>query len=90
MKRTGLLIVAIVLALVTFFTSCSNDDDYTPNNIEITQADKDALLFMLEEEKLARDTIYKYNLEHKNVVLRLEEYSKLFDSWEYSQPIELD
>ena len=41
-------------------------------------------------EKLARDTIYKYNLEHKNVILRLEEYSKLFDSWEYSQPIELD
>lgn len=52
----------VMLTSMVFLTSCSNDDDDTDqiaNNIEFTQADKDALLFMLEEEKLARDT-YDY------------------------------
>ncbi len=47
-------------SLFTFFTACSNDDtEITPNYTDLTQLDKDALLFMLEEEKLARDT-YRY------------------------------
>lgn len=42
-------------------TSCSDDDDQTTNPItgqNISEDDKEALLFMLEEEKLARDTYY--------------------------------
>ncbi|WP_148868749.1 DUF2202 domain-containing protein [Tenacibaculum adriaticum] len=64
MKRTRLLIVVFGLILVTSFISCSKDDDNTGNNnTEITQTDKEALLFMLEEEKLARDTYsYLYGL----------------------------
>ncbi len=51
------------LLLLTFsvglLSSCSDDD--TPNPItgqSITESDKSALLFMLEEEKLARDTYF--------------------------------
>ena len=55
-----------------FMMSCSNNDDFNGMNVEtnlietdniqnedLTEADTDALLFMLEEEKLARDT-YKF------------------------------
>jgi len=57
---------------VGFMLSCSDNDDFngmnaennlieTDNiqNVDLTEADIDALLFMLEEEKLARDT-YKF------------------------------
>lgn len=63
MKTVRLLIMATGIVFINFFTACSSNDDNTPNNTEITQADKDALLFMLEEEKLARDTYaYLYDL----------------------------
>ena len=57
---------AFVLGLIAIstFLSCSNDDTNNTlndeneiiDNFSISQADSDALLFMLEEEKLARDT----------------------------------
>ncbi len=47
---------------IGFLSSCSDDtDDKTTNPVtgeSITDADKEALLFMLEEEKLARDTYF--------------------------------
>lgn len=58
---TGITAVVILTSL-GFLTSCSDNDDGLNPNINttaLTQADKDALLFMLEEEKLARDT-YEY------------------------------
>lgn len=61
-KKVTAFSTIVMLTSMVFLTSCSNDDDDTDqiaNNIEFTQADKDALLFMLEEEKLARDT-YDY------------------------------
>ncbi|QJP34708.1 DUF2202 domain-containing protein [Nonlabens sp. Ci31] len=59
-KITATTAIVILTGLVSL-TSCSNDDDtdQITNSIVLTQADKDALLFMLEEEKLARDT-YEY------------------------------
>ena len=55
--------VVLGILMVSAFTGCSTDDTKTPvvnlENNSITQKDKDALLFMLEEEKLARDT-YDY------------------------------
>jgi hypothetical protein len=52
--------IAIVIALLSF--SCS-DDDNNSNSTSLSQEEKDGLLFMLEEEKLARDTyIYMNNL----------------------------
>jgi len=54
--------VLILTILLSFISSCSNDDDINSHkeNEAITEvADEAALLFMLEEEKLARDT-YTY------------------------------
>ncbi len=52
--------IAIVIALLSF--SCS-DDDNNSNSTSLSQEEKDGLLFMLEEEKLARDMyIYMNNL----------------------------
>ncbi|WP_396189315.1 DUF2202 domain-containing protein [Flavobacterium sp.] len=52
--------IAIVIALLSF--SCS-DDDNNSNSTSLSQEEKDGLLYMLEEEKLARDTyIYMNNL----------------------------
>uniref|UniRef100_UPI00404AC75A DUF2202 domain-containing protein n=1 Tax=Flavobacterium sp. TaxID=239 RepID=UPI00404AC75A len=49
-----------MIALLSF--SCS-DDDNNSNSTSLSQQEKDGLLFMLEEEKLARDTyIYMNNL----------------------------
>ncbi len=63
LKKIRRAIVVLGLLTVSVFTACSNDDSQTSlddlENISITQKDKDALLFMLEEEKLARDT-YNY------------------------------
>lgn len=45
---------------LTLLNSCSADNDTNDNvNLTITASDKAALIFMLEEEKLARDT-YMY------------------------------
>lgn len=54
--------ILLGLLSVGFFTGCSNEDTPTGSALEnssLTETDKDALLFMLEEEKLARDT-YAY------------------------------
>ena len=65
MKKSPLFRVITVLILtisLSFISSCSNDDDINSHkeNEAITEvADEAALLFMLEEEKLARDT-YTY------------------------------
>ena len=64
--KTGLLIITSILLISS--TSCNKDEDIIDNqqnnnnntqNSTLTQEEKDGLLFMWEEEKLARDT-YKY------------------------------
>ncbi len=63
--RTFLMVVLSVL--VTSFYSCSDDNDETFKgknnftNTNLTESDTAALLFMLEEEKLARDTYIYLN-----------------------------
>lgn len=62
MKKTPLISVLsiIILTLSLPFLYACHDDNDNNNEIEtITDSDKAALLFMLEEEKLARDT-YTY------------------------------
>ena len=57
LKQFGWLL--LLTFSVGFLSSCSDDD--TPNPItgqSITESDKSALLFMLEVEKLARDTYF--------------------------------
>ncbi len=63
MKNMKTLKPAILLAIIiasTFITSCSDNDTNETNDITVVEplndSDKEALLFMLEEEKLARDT----------------------------------
>ncbi|MEY8849199.1 DUF2202 domain-containing protein [Psychroserpens sp. XS_ASV72] len=55
----------LFLAVSLVITSACSDDDNNPNNNgplpELTATDADALLFMLEEEKLARDTYTSLN-----------------------------
>ncbi|MFH6768858.1 DUF2202 domain-containing protein [Gaetbulibacter aquiaggeris] len=51
--------ILIVIGSISFMTSCSdsnNDNNQSINTIELSVTDTEALLFMLEEEKLARDT----------------------------------
>ena len=57
--RTNLFIFGLPFLLAVF--SCNNDDSSVVdlNNTNLTNDDNAALLFMLEEEKLARDT-YTY------------------------------
>jgi len=60
MKTKFFIATAIVMALFAF--SCSDDENNVNSEI-LSQEEKDGLLFMLEEEKLARDTyVYLYNL----------------------------
>ena len=52
-------IVKIVLLILSilFITSCSDtNNNQSTNTINLSDTDREALLFMLEEEKLARDT----------------------------------
>lgn len=59
-KKVTAIRTIVILTSMVFLTSCSNDDtEQVINNTELNQTDEDALLFMLEEEKLARDT-YEY------------------------------
>ena len=59
-RTTILLLSVFSIATISLFTACSNNDsDNLLDETTITQTDKNALLFMLEEEKLARDT-YQY------------------------------
>ncbi|MCF8274633.1 MAG: DUF2202 domain-containing protein [Flavobacteriaceae bacterium] len=83
----------IALIIIPLIISCSNDDNNNAealNSIELVQTDTDALLFMLEEEKLARDTyefldgqwginqfanIKKSEQSHMNAIINLLELS---------------
>lgn len=63
--------IVMFIILIMYTNACSNDsedeyvvDDFVENTI-ISQEDSEGLLFMLEEEKLARDT-YKYLYEKWN------------------------
>jgi hypothetical protein len=60
-KKVTVIGTIVLLTSMAFLTACSDDDteEVMKNKIELNQTDKDALLFMLEEEKLARDT-YEY------------------------------
>lgn len=57
--KINVLFVMALLLSILLFSTCNNDDNLMekdiPNSI-IEEVDKEALLFMLEEEKLARDT----------------------------------
>lgn len=58
---TSVLVIIIMTMSLSFLYACDSDNDNNnPNNNVVNQtltdADKEALLFMLEEEKLARDT----------------------------------
>lgn len=58
---TSVLVIIIMTMSLSFLYACDSDNDNNnPNNNvlnqTLTDADKEALLFMLEEEKLARDT----------------------------------
>ena len=59
-RKTAVLILTISLS---FLYACSDDDTNNNDNLKdgttdltLIETDKEALLFMLEEEKLARDT----------------------------------
>ena len=69
MKTVYRFFMLLGLLIATLTASCSDNDDSqilnedinvmdndNSQNQELTEADKEALLFMLEEEKLARDT----------------------------------
>ena len=67
LKENHIFSMIIILISLSFLQACNNDDidSNEETNIEqtITDEDKAALLFMLEEEKLARDTyIYLNNV----------------------------
>lgn len=58
---TSVLVIIIMTMSLSFLYACDSDNDNNnPNNNvlnqTLTDTDKEALLFMLEEEKLARDT----------------------------------
>jgi hypothetical protein len=57
-------IVLVMFGLSILFSNCSNDENLTP----LTEVEKNDLLFLREEEKLARDIyIYGYN-KYQNTV----------------------
>lgn len=58
---TSVLVIIIMTMSLSFLYACDSDNDNNNQNDNVlnqtlTDADKEALLFMLEEEKLARDT----------------------------------
>lgn len=58
---TSVLVIIIMTMSLSFLYACDSDNDNNNQNNNVlnqtlTDADKEALLFMLEEEKLARDT----------------------------------
>lgn len=49
--------IVLLIIFTLFITSCSDtNNNQSINTIDLSDTDKEALLFMLEEEKLARDT----------------------------------
>lgn len=92
-KTYGLL-MTLILSSFLYLSSCGVDDSTEKSliNSTLNQSDKDALLFMLEEEKLARDTyMYLDNLwsmnqfaniksseqTHMNAIIDLLEQNKI-------------
>ena len=67
MKKSQLLPLTLVVILIfslSLFSSCSDDNDDINDDLtnqSLSEDDKSALLFMLEEEKLARDTYIYLN-----------------------------
>ncbi|MHA7842484.1 MAG: DUF2202 domain-containing protein [Winogradskyella sp.] len=64
---TQVTILIVLMLSLSFLCACSNDNEYNNSantiNQTLTESDKNALLFMLEEEKLARDTYIFLNNE---------------------------
>ena len=69
----------VALSLLLSLSACSSDDpdpignDIAGTGVVLTQIEKDALVFMLEEERLARD-VY----DHLFVKWGLRDSSKIF------------
>lgn len=63
--KTRILLAVITVFTASLFMSCHNDETdtalYNQQNTAISLEDQEALLFMLEEEKLARDTYIYLN-----------------------------
>lgn len=65
MKKTNFIYTVLIFSLLLFFSACSSDDSEPIENsisktsLVLTQIEKDALVFMMEEERLARD-VYNY------------------------------
>jgi hypothetical protein len=61
MKRTNRTLLIVALSLLISVSACSSDDpgpienDKAETGLALPQIEKDALVFMLEEERLARD-----------------------------------
>ncbi|NNJ88063.1 MAG: DUF2202 domain-containing protein [Eudoraea sp.] len=59
-KNPIVSLLSMLLAAFVLITACTNDETEVlgtePDTSELSSEDKNALLFMLEEEKLARDT----------------------------------
>lgn len=61
MKKTNPTFLMVALSVLLSVSACSSDDpepignDNTETGVVLTQIEKDALVFMLEEERLARD-----------------------------------
>ena len=59
-KLTHVFILVLISTSLSFLYACDSNSEENLNlekpNLTITDTDKEALLFMLEEEKLARDT----------------------------------
>ncbi|TJY34674.1 DUF2202 domain-containing protein [Pontimicrobium aquaticum] len=56
------IIIAFLSIISVFITSCSKNDDNTAAILELTNLEKQDLVFLREEEKLARD-VYLYAFE---------------------------
>lgn len=67
MKALRIFQVLAILMIGSFaFTSCSDDDDMTTDQPQLTEDEISILQFMREEEKLARD-VYTYLSELYNI-----------------------
>lgn len=79
-KQKQILPIILTLIVLTFFYACNKEDDAEVINqsdleLLLSEEDKEALLFMLEEEKLARDT-YIY----LNKVWSINQFNNIKDS----------
>ena len=107
-KPIRLNLIIFGLPFLLALLSCNNDDSFVADleNIDFTKEDNAALLFMLEEEKLARDTytflndiweinqfsnIKKSEQSHMNAVIDLlDQYSISYTLLPYGEFIDQD